>query len=132
MLVLVTLGFAWLLSNLPEPKQFLATSFGWPSSFKAESLTILTALLVCPHHASVTINTDSASAIQMFDQVFKRQLFLNKRSLLKQSDHTIWSMIHDVVYELGLSLHLVRILAHSNAYYNDQGDLLAKDAVNYH
>src|SRR5437764_1056827 len=108
------LGFAWLLSNLPEPKQFLATFSDWPSSFKTESLAILIALLVCPHHASVTINTDSASAIQMFDQVFKRQLFLNKRSILKQSDHTVWSMIHDVVHELGLSLQLVKILAHSN------------------
>src|SRR2546426_2358012 len=55
------LGFAWLLSNLPEPKQFLATSSGWPSSFKAETLAILTALLVCPHQANITINTDSAS-----------------------------------------------------------------------
>ena len=66
----------------------------------------------------------------MFDQVFKRHLFLNKRSIFKQSDHTVWSMIYDVVHELGLSLQLVKILAHSNDYYNDQVDLLAKDAVN--
>ena len=66
----------------------------------------------------------------MFDQVFKRHLFLNKRSILKQSDHTVWSIIHDVVHELCISLQLVKIQAHSNDFHNDQVDLLAKDAVN--
>src|SRR5204862_125436 len=81
----VHIGFAWLLTNLSEPTQFLATSSGWLSSFKAESLAILTALLICPHHANVIINTDSASAIQMYNQIFNYHSFLNKRTILKQS-----------------------------------------------
>src|SRR5207249_3668149 len=53
-----------------------------------------------------------------------------KRSIFKQSDHSIWCMIHDIVQKLHLSVQLVKIQAHSNNFYNDQVDLLAKDATN--
>ncbi|PKK59906.1 hypothetical protein RhiirC2_789883 [Rhizophagus irregularis] len=93
-------GFGWLQTNPSSPQlTFNGSTIIFPSSFKSESLAILTILLVLPFHAICHIYTDSQNCIDIFNQ-----------KLL-----------------LPTIIHLVKVKGHSNNKGNDQADALAKE-----
>ncbi|EXX58571.1 hypothetical protein RirG_196760 [Rhizophagus irregularis DAOM 197198w] len=96
-------GFGWLQTNPLIPQlSFNGSSIFFPSSFKSESLAILTILLT----TSPTISP---------------------RRRLKQNNFLIWDLISWLISHHYLTVHLVKVKGHSNIKGNDQADALAKE-----
>jgi len=62
------MGLSWVVVN-NKAFEFSAFAVLWPSSTKAKMLACLTALLVVPVQAKITIYTDSAATIMGFNQI---------------------------------------------------------------
>ena len=80
------MGVGWVLLN-PSPQfsnfEFSTSTAGSPSSTKAEVVSLLSALLVCPESSSVSIFTDSQATIDGFHLYVDFNLFLTDRRRLK-------------------------------------------------
>ncbi|PKK57646.1 hypothetical protein RhiirC2_797669 [Rhizophagus irregularis] len=97
----------------------------FPSSTKAETMAILTALLVCPPRCKVVINTDSQAAIDAFHKS-KNLHSISPRRFNKINNNILWSTIHHVINKLTLKVTFIKVKAHSGDHYNDIADALAK------
>ncbi|CAB4442142.1 unnamed protein product [Rhizophagus irregularis] len=83
----MSFGFAQACDNSPKVL-FTSTCQHWPSSYRPESLAILTALIVAPINANVTIYTDSQSAIDTWSQFRSMNFDPHLRSIFKiRSNH---------------------------------------------
>ena len=115
----------------PNPNTVFKTgSTLWPSSSKAESLAILTALLTVPESREVKIFTDSQSCIDNFHKLSSPHPKFTKKKLLKIRNWTIWTKITEASQSKRLTVKLIKVKAHNGDYFNDQADLLAKEALN--
>ena len=125
------LGAGWIIHDEDDPARtdmsFQCTSSLWPSSTRAELLSIWTALMVLPEHATVTIHTDSQASIDGIKLVLNGQL--TTRAWLKLTNGSILSNIYHIVNTCHLTLKLRKVQGHSNDYWNDRADILAKDAI---
>src|SRR5277367_4786225 len=106
---------------------FQCTSSLWLSFTRAELLSIWTALMVLPEHATVTIHTDFQASIDGIKLVLNGQL--TTRAWLKLTNRSILSNIYHIVNTCHLTLKLRKVQGHSNDYWNDRADILAKDAI---
>ncbi|PKK65253.1 hypothetical protein RhiirC2_786430 [Rhizophagus irregularis] len=119
-------GFGWLQTNPLVPQlSFTGSTIFFPSSFKSESMAILTILLVLPFNATCHIYTDSQNCIDTFKQRLDLPV-ISPRRRLKQNNFLIWDLIFWLVSYHHLTIHLVKVKAHSNNLANDQADALAK------
>jgi len=125
--LLDTMGLGWVVQH-HEDIEFAASAILWPSSTKTEVLACLTALLVAPVKAKVTINTDSAATIAGFDKlVALKHLSVQKRE--KIPNFQIWMAIAHIIESKFLQTTLVKIKAHSGDRLNDRADRIAKTAA---
>ncbi|PKY52617.1 hypothetical protein RhiirA4_497078 [Rhizophagus irregularis] len=97
----------------------------FPSSTKAETLAILTALIVCPLNSSINIFTDSQAAIDSFHKT-KNLHSISPRRFNKVNNNILWSSIHHIIKQLKLTIKLHKVKAHSGNTFNDKADDLAK------
>ncbi|PKB98789.1 hypothetical protein RhiirA5_430804 [Rhizophagus irregularis] len=119
-------GFGWLQTNPSIPQlSFNGSTIFFPSSFKSESLAILTILLVLPFYATCHIYTDSQNCIDIFNQKLLSPT-ISPRRRLKQNNFLIWDLIFWLISHHHLTVHLVKVKGHSNNKGNDQADALAK------
>jgi len=108
--------------------EFSASAVLWPSSTKAEMLACLTALLVVPASANVSLYTDSAATIAGFDNIGSyRNLSVRKRE--KIPNFQIWLTIVHTIECKQLRIKMIKVKAHSGDRLNDRVDKLAKDAT---
>ena len=115
----------------PNPNTVFKTgSTLWPSSSKAESLAILTALLTVPESREVKIFTDSQSCIDNFHKLSSPHPKFTKKKLLKIRNWTIWTKITEASQSKKPTIKLIKVKAHNRDYFNDQADLLVKEALN--
>ncbi|CAB4442112.1 unnamed protein product [Rhizophagus irregularis] len=120
-------GFGWLQTNPLLPSiSFKGSTIFFPSSFKSESMAILTILLVLPLHATCHIYTDSQNCIDIFNQRLRSPI-ISPRRRLKQNNFLIWDLIIWLLSHHHLTVHLIKVKGHSNNKYNDQADTLAKE-----
>ena len=83
------MGIGWHQSSIDAPSvEFFAAIGNFPSSTKAKTIAILTALLICPHSCTVDIFTDSAATIANFEKVIIHKNNSTFRRLLKNQH--IW------------------------------------------
>ncbi|PKB97445.1 hypothetical protein RhiirA5_433146 [Rhizophagus irregularis] len=86
-------GFGWLQTNPLVPQlSFTGSTIFFSSSFKSESLAILTILLVLPFNATCHIYTDSQNCIDTFNQRLDLPV-ISPRRRLKQNNFLIWDLI---------------------------------------
>ena len=124
------MGFAWVLDDplFPTPIHFKGAASSFTSSTKAESLAILTALLVCQRNSTVTIYSDSLSAIKTFENFSSK----SPRRKLKQNNFLIWHTINFIISHNNLKVSLIKVKAHSGIVLNELVDKFAKDACFCH
>ena len=124
------MGYGWIVS---KPAGLQTTHNGaleyFPSSTKAETMAILTALITSGFNSNVTVYTDSQAAIDAFHKS-ANLTSISPRRYNKIQNNILWSLIHHVKKELHLSLHFVKVKAHSDDPYNDIADALAKTGRN--
>ncbi|PKB96848.1 hypothetical protein RhiirA5_434130 [Rhizophagus irregularis] len=121
-------GFGWLQTDQLIPNlSFNGSTIYFPSSFKSESLAILTILLVLPPYATSSIYTDSQNCIDTFNQRIGSPV-ISPRRRLKQNNFLIWDLIIWLISHYHLTIQLLKVKAHSNNKCNDQANALAKMA----
>ncbi|PKK56752.1 hypothetical protein RhiirC2_799344 [Rhizophagus irregularis] len=98
----------------------------YPSSLRSETFALLSALKALASHSSTIINTDYAPLISTWNQFIDKP-FLPK--LLCQPNHLLWLSIRHQIHNKHLLITLWKVPAHADDMYNNQVDLLAKDAL---
>ena len=96
----------------------------WPSSTRAELYAIFLALMISPLDSTVDIFTDSQCAIQGITE----WLLANKK-WIKFNNNLLLFKIGILVKEKNIDLKLNKVKGHSNDFWNDQADKLAKDGL---
>ncbi|PKY59604.1 hypothetical protein RhiirA4_482478 [Rhizophagus irregularis] len=121
-----SMGYGWTTSNLTNVNITYNGSLKFfPSSTKAETMAILTALIVCPSFGKITINTDSQAAIDSFHKS-KNLHSTSPRRYNKINNNILWSSIHYIIKELSLQVRFIKVKAHSGNAFNDIADIQAK------
>src|SRR5215216_581516 len=120
------MGIGWISPDLHNHDQysFSAAIQHHPSLTRAELFALLTALIVCPPSSSPTIFLDSQAVIQGFHSLFNN--IHTTRSIEKTPNFTIWTLIKHIVISLKLQVSFVKVKGHSDDFYNDKADFLAK------
>ncbi|PKY23739.1 hypothetical protein RhiirB3_438036 [Rhizophagus irregularis] len=97
------MGYGWTTSNLTGTNITYNGSLRFfPSSTKAETMAILTAL--------ITRNLHSISP-RLFNKI---------------NNNILWSAIHHIIKTLNLTVKLIKVKAHSGNIFNDAADVQAK------
>lgn len=99
----------------------------WASSSRAECFAIFNILLICPQHGNIIIHTDSQATIQTFNALYTPQL--TDRRLQKVNNCHIWQAIKQIIDRLQFHVTLNKVKAHSDNFFNDQADALAKQGT---
>ncbi len=121
------MGFGWVLVN-NEAIEFSASAVLWPSSTKAEILAVLTALMVILVKAQVTIYSDSATTIAGLDKI-DEMMNLSIRKRAKIQNYQLWMTIAHLIDIKRLSIHMIKVRAHSGDRLNERADKIAKAAI---
>jgi ribonuclease HI len=118
-----TMGYGWITSNLTNTNISYNGSLKYfPSSTKAETMAILTVLIVCPELGNVIINTDSQAAIDSFHKS-KNLHAMSPRRFNKINNNILWSTIHHIIDTLSIRVKLIKVKAHSGNKFNDLADI---------
>ncbi|CAB5215755.1 unnamed protein product [Rhizophagus irregularis] len=126
----MSFGFAQACDLSPKVL-FTSTCQHWPSSYRPESLAILTAIIVAPIHANVMIYTDSQSAIDTWLKFRSMNFNPHLRSIFKlRSNHIVQNQINEIVTSLNLKLQLIYVKAHSGDPWNEFIDSKCSEVYN--
>ena len=121
---------SWIQTQGPQPNStFKAGVAQWPSSSKAESMTIFTALLMVPEMERVKIYTDSQTCIDTFHKISSPHPKFTKKRLLKIKNWSIWTKIIELVQNKKLTVNLIKVKVHNGDFFNERADSLAKEAL---
>ena len=96
----------------------------WPSSYKAELVSILSAISTCPCNSQIQIYTDSLSIILKYNKLLKKPLISSKILSLKY--WPIWVTLLNYIKSFNLTINFYKVQAHNDNIYNDNADYLAK------
>ncbi|PKY52810.1 hypothetical protein RhiirA4_470673 [Rhizophagus irregularis] len=112
----------WTTSNLPGANITYNGSLElFPSSTKAETMAILTALLTAPTNGNIIIYTDSQAAIDAFHKSSNLSS-ISPRRYNKINNNILWPSIHQTIKTLQLTIRFHKVKAHSNDTFNDIAD----------
>ncbi|GBB90580.1 hypothetical protein RclHR1_01760004 [Rhizophagus clarus] len=98
-----------------------------PSSTTAETFAVLTTLIVSPSNACITIFTDSLNTIHNYEKFSNSSL--STRQKLKFTTYPVWSLILRLIELKHLMVTFQKVKSHSGDLFNDQADLLSKEAT---
>ncbi|GET64523.1 RNA-directed DNA polymerase from mobile element jockey-like [Rhizophagus irregularis DAOM 181602=DAOM 197198] len=129
----VSMGWSWVqvLDGAGFFQSIAAHAHGiihnWPSSTRAEIAAIHAALTVTPPFSTVTIHTDSQSAINGL-RLCATSSYSNSRLYYKTTNFELWAIIERLISSKSLSVTAVKVKGHSGNFYNDYADSLANSA----
>ncbi|EXX58326.1 ribonuclease H-like domain-containing protein [Rhizophagus irregularis DAOM 181602=DAOM 197198] len=129
----VSMGWSWVqvLDGAGFFQSIAAHAHGiihnWPSSTRAEIAAIHAALTVTPPSSTVTIYTDSQSAIDGL-RLCATFSYSNSRLYYKTTNFELWTNIEHLISSKSLSVTAVKVKGHSGNFYNDYTDSLANSA----
>ncbi|GBC20914.2 RNA-directed DNA polymerase from mobile element jockey-like [Rhizophagus irregularis DAOM 181602=DAOM 197198] len=129
----VSMGWSWVqvLDGAGFFQSIAAYAHGiihnWPSSTRAEIAAIHAALTVTPPFSTVTIYTDSQSAIDGL-RLCATFSYSNSRLYYKTTNFELWAIIESLIFSKSLSVTAVKVKGHSGNFYNDYADSLANSA----
>ncbi|EXX72528.1 ribonuclease H-like domain-containing protein [Rhizophagus irregularis DAOM 181602=DAOM 197198] len=99
----------------------------WPFFTRAEITAIHAALTITPLFSTVTIHTDSQSAIDGL-RLCATSSYSNSRLYYKTTNFELWAIIEHLISSKSLSVTAVKVKGHSGNFYNDFADSLANSA----
>ncbi|GBC47762.2 RNA-directed DNA polymerase from mobile element jockey-like isoform X1 [Rhizophagus irregularis DAOM 181602=DAOM 197198] len=102
-------------------------NLGTPDVSMAEIAAIHAALTVTPPSSTVTIYTDSQSAIDGL-RLCATFSYSNSRLYYKTTNFELWAIIERLISSKSLSVTAVKVKGHSGNFYNDYADSLANSA----
>ncbi|GET54160.1 RNA-directed DNA polymerase from mobile element jockey-like isoform X1 [Rhizophagus irregularis DAOM 181602=DAOM 197198] len=102
-------------------------NLGTPDVSMAEIAAIHAALTVTPPSSTVTIHTDSQSAIDGL-RLCATFSYSNSRLYYKTTNFELWAIIERLISSKSLSVTAVKVKGHSGNFYNDYADSLANSA----
>ncbi|RIA82035.1 hypothetical protein C1645_835979 [Glomus cerebriforme] len=109
--------------------QFKALCKFWPSSYHAEVMGFLSAILTCNNNSLVEIYTDSQSLIDMFNTMKEKYFTLTIREKFKINSQILsWSIILEIINIKNLSIRFSKVKAHSGDKFNEKVDKLISTA----
>ncbi|GET55983.1 ribonuclease H-like domain-containing protein [Rhizophagus irregularis DAOM 181602=DAOM 197198] len=129
----VSMGWSWVqvLDGAGFFQSIAAHAHGiihnWPSSTRAEIAAIHAALTVTPPSSTVTIHTDSQSAIDGL-RLYATFSYFTSRLYYKTTNFELWAIIERLISSKSLSVTAVKVKDHSGNFYNDYADSLANSA----
>jgi len=124
----IKMGLGWIQTNTSAAASFFSASIkNFPSSTKAETYALLTTLLVVAYKGNVTVHTDSQTTINNYNKYILNNEGLTFNKKIKSDHLWIWSIIRHIISTLELQVSLVKVKGHSNNFFNDKADLLAKE-----
>jgi ribonuclease HI len=97
----------------------------WPSSYRSELISILSAISTAPINCKINIYTDSLSTLSKFNSL--SQLPQLNSKLFKTNYWPIWSTLLNITKTRNLQIHFHKVKAHDNNPLNDEADKLAKN-----
>jgi len=124
------MGIGWVQVDLFDQiiYKFAAKVHLWPSSYKAELFSILSAISTTPRNSTINIYTDSQSIISKFNQL--TQLPLNSNKLFKFNFWPLWHTLLNIIKSYKLNIIFHKVQAHSDNTLNNLADSLAKQYTN--
>jgi ribonuclease HI len=122
------MGIGWVqVHNEQIIHKFSAQIQLWPSSYKAELFSILSAISTCPRNSQVKIYTDSLSVILKYNKLIKKPLTLSKT--LSLNLWPIWVTLLNYIKSFNITIEFHKVQAHSDNIYNNHADYLAKHHI---
>ncbi|GBB85855.1 hypothetical protein RclHR1_01230018 [Rhizophagus clarus] len=116
----------WLITNHPmmdaAQLSFHCKANKFPSSTRAESLALVSALATCSPNSSIMINTDLKCIIDTFTYLSRNP---PTQRFLKCNNYLIWSAIFKIIKSHHLTVTLIKVKAHLDDHYNNEADALA-------
>jgi len=126
------MGAAWVQTEGPNQGNFFAAGVtDWPSSYRAEIVAIILAMLTVPQNSEIEIVTDSASCINTFHRLYKPSPKHTIRRWIKEKNWSLWMRLFEIIRRKRLQVKFKKVKAHSGDKYNDQADRLAKEGKNF-
>jgi ribonuclease HI len=124
------MGIGWVQvdSNDQVIHKFAAKVHLWPSFYKAELFSILSAISTASRNSTINIYTDSQSIISKFIQLNQSPLNLNK--LFKFNSWPLWHTLLNIIKSYKLNIIFHKVQAHSDNTLNNLADSLAKQHIN--
>ncbi|CAB4488155.1 unnamed protein product [Rhizophagus irregularis] len=129
----VSMGWSWVqvLDGAGFFQSIAAYAHGiihnWPSFTRAEIAAIHAALTVTPPFSTVTIHTDSQSAIDGL-RLCATFSYSNSRLYYKTTNFELWAIIERLIFSKSLSVTAIKVKGYSGNFYNDYADSLANSA----
>ncbi|PKK57870.1 hypothetical protein RhiirC2_720940 [Rhizophagus irregularis] len=129
----VSMGWSWMqiVPDAGFPNSIATYAHGVicdnPSSFRAEATTIYAILTIFPRDSEVTIYTDSQTAIDSLRSC-SSFIYSNSQLYYKTTNFELWAIIERTILSKNLTVHPVKVKAHSGNYLNDFADSLANTA----
>ncbi|PKC11135.1 ribonuclease H-like protein [Rhizophagus irregularis] len=126
----VSMGWSWvqILNGAGFFQSIAAYAHGtihnWPFSTRAKIAAIHAALMVAPPSSSVTIYTDSQSAIDGL-RLCATLSYSNSRLYYKTTNFELWAIIEHLISSKSLSVKALKVKGHSGNFYNNYADSLA-------
>src|SRR6266498_38289 len=123
----LSMGIGWIQISDDD---FIISQFSasinrtWPSSTKAETMSLLSILERLPCRAEVSFYLDSLATIQKFSNILSPTKYSNRH--LKQPNPRLWLLINHLVSSKNLTVTLCKVKGHSGDVLNDRSDQLAK------
>jgi ribonuclease HI len=124
-----TMGIGWVQidNNNQIIHKFFAKIHFWPSSYKAELMSILSAISTAPRNSTINIFTDSQSIITKYSNIYTT--LSNPNKLFKFNTWPIWHTLLNIIKSYNLQVTFYKVQAHSDNPYNNLADLLAKQHI---
>ncbi|GES74523.1 ribonuclease H-like domain-containing protein [Rhizophagus clarus] len=122
------MGFAWIeITTSSNSTPFQGTTMFQPSSTTAETFAVLITLIVSPSNTCINIFTDSLNTIHNYEKFSNGSL--STRQKLKFTTYPVWSLILRLIELKHLVVTFKKVKSHSGDIFNDQADLLSKEAT---
>jgi ribonuclease HI len=96
----------------------------WPSSYKAELVSILSAICTCPRNSTIHIYTDSQSIISKYDKISSHPPQPNKK--YSYNYWPIWHTLLNLIKSYSLNIYFHKVPSHQDNTFNNLADSLAK------
>src|SRR5947199_7763424 len=102
------MGIGWFqVCNNQILHKFSAQIQLWSSSYKAELVSILSAISTCPHNSQIQIYTDSLSIILKYNKLLKKLLISSKILSLKY--WPIWVTLLNYIKSFNLTINFYKV-----------------------